>query len=485
MPSLPWSRTTCPTTAGKWRPTCSWTPAGAAGRPQASDALAAKLLGLDLENPETVIARLYRDQDTLAVLLWHALRKQFPGEERPAALKHLRRLLTGKPDPVDAKQLASLVHRIEPQLETEASEASSRRRRHGRSSRPQAAGCGDALSPLWSKQAGNRQYLGLIGSGVSVKTLIDEGNLCADEKQWKEAAKAYQAAWTKDRRSAAALYLLGWAQTKLGQADEGRKQMELALVVPLGDGESRRELSKTLVRLQQDEEAARQRQWVLRLAAMHDGSIAQVLSDIGDAAAEKPETPRMAAVWQRFAVELLAANSDSCSRAAYYLQWPSAAHGALARELLRAGKTAEAIQELHRAEASQPTNLQLALDCDADLRKHGAADEAEALYRRMFQRHEALCRDFPRSATYHNDLAWLAANLDRDLDKALTHAQRAVELEPQSAGILDTLAEVHFRRGNRSEAVRLAKRCLEMEPDGEHFKKQLARFEAKPAPAAK
>ena len=86
---------------------------------------------------------------------------------------------------------------------------------------------------------------------------------------------------------------------------------------------------------------------------------------------------------------------------------------------------------------------------------------------------------FPAAALYHNDLAWLAANLDRDLDKALAHAQRAVELEPQSAGILDTLAEVHFRRGNRAEAVRLAKRCLEMEPDGEHYKKQLARFEGK------
>jgi Flp pilus assembly protein TadD len=97
----------------------------------------------------------------------------------------------------------------------------------------------------------------------------------------------------------------------------------------------------------------------------------------------------------------------------------------------------------------------------------------------MLQRHEALCRDFPRSEAYHNDLAWLAANLDRDLDKALAHAQRATELEPQSAGILDTLAEVQFRRGNRAEAVRLAKRCVEMEPDGEHFKKQLARFEAK------
>ncbi len=49
----------------------------------------------------------------------------------------------------------------------------------------------------------------------------------------------------------------------------------------------------------------------------------------------------------------------------------------------------------------------------------------------MLERHEALCRDFPRDATFHNDLAWLAANLDRDLDKALAHAQRRLNLSPR------------------------------------------------------
>jgi len=292
------------------------------------------------------------------------------------------------------------------------------------------------------------------------------------------------------------LYLLGWAKSKQGDSHagapaEGRKQMELALTVPLADGDSRRDLAKTLARLHQDAgttypwSAAQQRQWVLRLAAVHDSSIVQTLNDIGDATNEKPEAADTAAVWQRFGVELLLTSAGFLIETRYYLQWPAAAHSARTRELLRAGKTAEGVEELHRAEAILPANIQLALDCDTDLRKYGAAGEADALYHRMLEEHEALCRDFPASSTFHNDLAWLAARLDRDLDKALTHAQRAVELEPESAGILDTLAEVHFRRGNRAEAVRLAKRCLEMDPEGEHYKKQLARFEAKPATAQK
>ena len=346
-----------------------------------------------------------------------------------------------------------------------------------------------ALATLFHRYGESKltaKYLARIAAtGVSARTLIDQGNLYAEEKQWTEAAKSYKAAWAKDRRSAAALYLLGWAQTKGGEEAEGRKRMELALMIPLADGESRHDLAQTLVRLHQDDEAARQRQWVLRLAAMHDRSIIQTLMETGDAAAEKADGTNRAAVWQRVSVELLSGTVFLNETRFYFRIRPSSAHGARACELLRAGKTAEAIDELHQAEAIQPANIQLALDCDAELRKHGAAGEADALYRRMLEQHEALCRDFPRGGTYHNDLAWLAANLDRDLDKALAHAQRAVELEPQSAGILDTLAEVHFRRGNRAEAVRLARRCLEMEPDGEHYKKQLARFEAKQPPAPK
>jgi Flp pilus assembly protein TadD len=158
------------------------------------------------------------------------------------------------------------------------------------------------------------------------------------------------------------------------------------------------------------------------------------------------------------------------------MQWRDSAHRIAARELLRAGKTAAAIEEIHQAEAIMPEDVQLALDCDADLRRQGAGAEADALYRRMADRLQADCRVFPRYASCRNDLAWLAANLDRDLDAALSNAQRAVELAPHSAGILDTLAEVHFRRGNRVKAIQLARRCIELDGNGPQYKERLARF---------
>ena len=132
------------------------------------------------------------------------------------------------------------------------------------------------------------------------------------------------------------------------------------------------------------------------------------------------------------------------------------------------------MDEIHKAETVMPKDVQIALDCDADLRKQGAAAEADALYRRMVDRLQAECRDFPRCAGCRNDLAWLAANLDRDLDMALANARRRWKLAPQSAGILDTLAEVQFRRGNRAQAILLARRCIELDGDGSIYKERLA-----------
>ena len=59
---------------------------------------------------------------------------------------------------------------------------------------------------------------------------------------------------------------------------------------------------------------------------------------------------------------------------------------------------------------------------------------------------------------------------------ALSNAQRAVELAPQSAGILDTLAEVQYRRGRRDEAVRLARCCIELDGNRPLYKERLAQF---------
>jgi uncharacterized Ntn-hydrolase superfamily protein len=76
-----------------------------------------------------------------------------------------------------------------------------------------------------------------------------------------------------------------------------------------------------------------------------------------------------------------------------------------------------------------------------------------------------------------NSLAWFCAINDIYLDEALEAAKQAVELEPEDANIIDTLAEAYFRKGLAEEAISTIKRAIEIDPESTYYKEQLARFE--------
>jgi len=86
----------------------------------------------------------------------------------------------------------------------------------------------------------------------------------------------------------------------------------------------------------------------------------------------------------------------------------------------------------------------------------------------------------PEDADYLNNLAWFCATGDIFLDEALEAAKRAAALEPETAYILDTLAEVHFRSGNREAAIRTIERAIEIDAESIYYKEQLDRFKAGP-----
>lgn len=94
---------------------------------------------------------------------------------------------------------------------------------------------------------------------------------------------------------------------------------------------------------------------------------------------------------------------------------------------------------------------------------------------------EALQRALTRGendASTLNGLAWTCATNGVYLNEALQAAERAVELEPKNAGILDTLAEVHFRMGRADKAIEVGTRALAIEPENTYLADQLRRFQS-------
>lgn len=89
----------------------------------------------------------------------------------------------------------------------------------------------------------------------------------------------------------------------------------------------------------------------------------------------------------------------------------------------------------------------------------------------------------PDNSLFHNELAWLLATTEnteaRDPALALTHAERAVELDggAENPNHLDTLAEAHYANGRFEDAVAIERRALELAPGNDLFEQQLRKFE--------
>ena len=95
-----------------------------------------------------------------------------------------------------------------------------------------------------------------------------------------------------------------------------------------------------------------------------------------------------------------------------------------------------------------------------------------------------MCEAYPKSGPLPNLYAGAAATCRRELDVALAHAKRAVELQPTNTASLDTLAEAHFQREEIADAISVMQRCAELEPADSRHKEQLERFRAALAAAA-
>ncbi len=94
-------------------------------------------------------------------------------------------------------------------------------------------------------------------------------------------------------------------------------------------------------------------------------------------------------------------------------------------------------------------------------RSHGNDDSREALAQKL------------------NDYAWLVGNTDGgDAQQAIRFSHESLELEPGTAGYLDTLGRCYYRVGDYANAIRYQKQALRRDPHSGQLQRQLALFES-------
>ena len=125
------------------------------------------------------------------------------------------------------------------------------------------------------------------------------------------------------------------------------------------------------------------------------------------------------------------------------------------RRTVRRGKIDEAIAEVRAGLAVLPGNVDVAIGFVPDLDRAGKKKEADEIYGKVETALSRALKDYGSSPDLRNSIAWTMVNCNRDLDDALKHAQKAVEQAPRTAGYIDTLAEVYFRKKDRVKALEL------------------------------
>jgi tetratricopeptide (TPR) repeat protein len=412
-----------------------------------------------------LLEALCPDKAEVALEWWRFLRRTFPNESPAKSIKRLPDILDGKL-PVEA--LASFAAEGEKHVFESAADRREKWRTALADAFRAAGSDQDALAYL-EREANTRS--------ASAQAEIHLADYLTEKKSWEQAAARYGQAWKKDQHQALALYLQGWALEHAGHSDEGKKAMTMARWLPLADDAGRYALGEGLEKRGLARDAEREFALLLRTGQTDSWYVSNARRRLARAALSRKDYLAAADQDERALLDCLRTGTGFV-RPGAYLAVPHLVHRQRARGLLAAGRFDDAGKEIELALAALPGEVDVAIELVGDLEKQGRKKNAQELFDRLFTLHEKVCAEYPKSAWAHNTLAWLAARCQRQLQKALTHAETAVKLEPKDTSYKDTLAEVHFQRGETDKAAELMRACTQANPKNAYYRKQLERFKA-------
>ncbi len=422
-------------------------------------------LTLDRQNNVSLLRVLFPDHAEAAVVWWTWLRQAEPDSPAADALQRMQALL-GPGESKTGQGWRESVAAVE--KASRALDANKRQK--------WLAALADT-SLIHGDRGLAREYLEKAAAVTPSSAICFRlGDAFTEQAAHGEAAAWYRRAWEIDSKQPLGLYLAGLGLQRSGDDEEGSRLIQVAELAPLGNESLRYRLAKGLYDRQLEDEAARHWEWILRTGEFRSWSVNEAGKYVGNRVS--PSQPGTAAdYWQRLLLGCLRTSTRIVDVGAY-LKVIYVIHKARARGLLAEGHGQEAFDELMLAQAAMPGDSQLAIDMVPKLDEAGEKGPADELFERIYAVEEQVCREFPDSPRARNNLAWLAARCNRRLDAALVHAGKATAAEPDNPAYLDTLAEVHYRRGEAAKAIELARRCMELEPDRQYYEQQLKRFEA-------
>ncbi len=303
-----------------------------------------------------------------------------------------------------------------------------------------------------------------------------------NQKRFASAADGFASLWAIDRTHFDRLYLEGYALEQAGQIERGKEMMKQAELLPLGDPPRRWLFASQLDAAGLSDVADQQRELGLHGGGDFDEiGFSEIFNTRWQIAVERKQWQAAADALDRLCLINLSSQvqwHDSVR----LLTVPALAHLAHARAARERRDFQTMVSELAVYQEYLPASADMVLEMVPALDDIGEHARADDLFNGVYDKLSAICVAYPKSVTYLNQMAWMCACCDRRLDEALKAAQTTVALEPDNWQVLDTLAEVRFRRGDRTAAVDLEKRAMGMSSDP-YLQRQVKRFESGEIPA--
>lgn len=414
----------------------------------------------DMGWPARLFGKLFPGASERAEPLWLFLQQRFAGQDKGVLLRQLRDLLEGK-------------YPLEP-LRALAKSAPDALKEIAPVERQRAL---LALAECLRVAGEEKLALTLLGDLKYARALQVQGDMLLGKKHYAEAAEKYKAAFDLNRQTPVPLYLSGWALEKAGKVEEGKARMEQAHWLSLGREDARDEFIRELTRRGHEKALAREVTLLRRTSQPGDYYAGEAIRRDALFAVERKEYATAAAAHELAMLRCLRSYINFLDKSAY-VGVPAMVHSQRAAALAQAGKYAEAKAENEIAMTLAPGAIEGTIRLVQVLDKAGKKADADALFERAAGVYRAVLKDYPDAPSARNSVAWLSATCKRNLAAAQKDAERAVALDPQSPGYLDTLAEITFQLGDKDKAVALQKKVVALSPKRGYFKKQLARLEA-------
>jgi tetratricopeptide (TPR) repeat protein len=319
----------------------------------------------------------------------------------------------------------------------------------------------------------------IFGLDETFRLWVDLGDWLGELGRHDEAAKRLEQGWRLHPNNPVLLYLSGQALVAAGQEKEGRRRMELAHVVPLGNPQLRGRFLEELINRGEKADMRVEMARISECAWGVDSSTSgNVWNQVGRAAVVLHEYAAAVAAHRKSTHFVLKTWNIVYVEGFAYANVPALVRGLEGRAQVAAGQTTAGVTAAEEALAMLPTHVETLQGMVHLLDKKGETAAADKLFASAWDRYATAIKAHPKSAWLKYQAAWLAVGCRREKETALNYAAEAVSDDAEHRGYREALAEAHFRNGDRSRALEVMTKLAADDRRNWHSKWQLARYKS-------